>query len=71
MSASFWSDAPERHQRIARTFYENIEHKHPPSITSRGASESSHIEVDLFGYCDWSNTAIEYPEYTGPRVVTL
>lgn len=60
---NFWTTADERHQEIARKFYENIELTHP----ARAKGECSHI----CGRCCWAATTVKYPSYRGPRVLNL
>lgn len=62
--SSFWTDANDEHQEIAKTFYQNIEYKHPGSVTSRGMC----VCLDYCHWCGWAATKVEYPEYTGPDI---
>lgn len=64
---SFWTDADDRHQEIARTFYQNIEYKNPPTVDSRGMCSC----LQYVNECGWAATKVEHPKYTGPRVSNL
>lgn len=67
MERNFWEDADEHHKKIARTFYENIERKSPPEVTSEGMCGC----LKYVNECSWAATKVEYPEYTGPRVANI
>lgn len=64
---NFWTTADERHKEIAETFYKNIEYKHPGSVTSKRMCPC----LDYCSWCGWAATAVQYPEYTGPRVTNI
>lgn len=65
---NFWTTADDRHQEIARKFYENIEFAYPDSVTSRGM-------CPCLEYSYWCGHPMEgkaeYIEYNGPRVTNL
>ena len=66
--SSFWTDADERHQKIARTFYDNIEYTYPSRVTSRGMCPC----LDYTHWCGFPlEGKAEYIEYTGPRVTNI
>jgi hypothetical protein len=63
---NFWADdGNERHQKIARTFYENIGYDHPDFITSDGQGDR------LCYHCVYNRTCVKYYNYNGPRVVNI
>lgn len=35
VESNFWTEGDERHQRLARKFYEGIEYVYPDRVTSR------------------------------------
>lgn len=63
--SSFWTDGDERHQKIAETFYQNIEYAHPDTISSDGQGCRWHHEDN------WYSSCVKYYKYNGPRVVNL
>jgi hypothetical protein len=65
--SEFWTEADEKHQKIAKTFYQNIEYKHPETVDSRGMC----VCLEWTDYCGWAATSVEYPEYTGPRISNI
>ena len=62
---SFWSEADDKHQQIAKTFYEHIEYHHPTHLSGRSKRGISSCN------CSWCATRVKYPNYTGPRITNL
>jgi hypothetical protein len=62
---SFWTDAPDRHKELARTFYEGIEYTYPDRVTSRRM-------CPCLDYCRWCGHPLEgkaeYVEYKGENI---
>ena len=61
---SFWSEASERHQQIAETYYRNIEYDHPGAVTSNRLAPFTK-------YGRWNRTTVKYYRYNGPNVQKL
>lgn len=58
---SVWTDGDDRHEKIARTFYENIEYDHPGRVSTDRLSPYA-------TYSKWHVTCVKYYKYNGPRV---
>jgi len=63
--AGFWDDSKTKHQKIAKTVYENIEYAHPDTITS-GRYLPSCLHED-----SWQASCVKYYTYTGPNITGL
>lgn len=50
------------HQKIAKTFYENIEYTHPETISSDGQG------CRWFNEDNWYSSCVKYYTYTGPNI---
>lgn len=60
MSCNFWKEADDKHRKIARNYYENIEYQHPNQLSGRSPR--------ALIFDDWYATSIKYPSYGGPSV---
>lgn len=61
MPSNFWTEADERHRKIAKKFYKNIEYDHPDYVTSDRLSPYT-------AWSKWNRTSVKYYTYTGPDV---
>lgn len=67
---SFWTEADERHQQIAKTFYEHIEHDQ--NAYDYVTSERMCPCLDYCNKCSFPlNGKVERIRYTGPRVTNI
>lgn len=65
MSERNFSTLNERHQQIAKTFYQNIEYDHPDTISSDGQG-CRWLHEDK-----WFSTCVKYYKYNGPNISNL
>ena len=64
---SFWTDSKDEHQKIAKTFHQNIEYTHPDFITSNNMCTC----MDFANQCGWAATSVKYYTYTGPNIQNI
>lgn len=61
----FWSEASDKHKKIARTFYNNIEYDHPDYVTS------DRLTSHFLHWGTWNRTSVKYYSYNGPDVKNI